>query len=104
MKPTNIAQNEPGSENIQYIASSVRICSTPPIRWSEEFLQDVRHVALKNTQYQAGIASLNTNSADSGNSASNANGDDDGDGNGDSDCNSDGDSDGEYGGDGNSAG
>ena len=80
LKPTNI------SKNIQYMASSARISSVPPIRWSEEFLQDVRHAALKDTQYQAGIALLNTNSNGDGDGDDDSNGDGNGDSIGNGNC------------------
>ena len=103
LKPTNIAYDDhdtsqTASESIRYMASLARICSIPPIRWSEEFLQGVRNTALKDTQYQAGIALLNNHS---GNSASNANGHGNGDSDGDGNGDGNGDSDGNGNGDGN---
>ena len=45
-------------EGLQFVVSPARVCSIPPIRWNEEFLQQVQDAASQDEQYQAGLRSL----------------------------------------------
>ena len=41
-----------------FMISTGRICSIPMIRWSKEFLKEVRNAASDDEQYQSGVSSL----------------------------------------------
>ena len=44
----------------RFILSSTRLCSIPPIKWSEEFLDQVRSAAAADEQYQEGLKAITT--------------------------------------------
>ena len=63
LRPENLSR-EPLPEvssagpHSRFLISSARLCSIPPIKWSEEFLDQVRTAAPADEQYQEGLKAI----------------------------------------------
>lgn len=59
-KNLDLPEISSAGEDARFIISSARLCSIPPVRWSEEFLAQVRTAASEDAQYQEGLQAIST--------------------------------------------
>ena len=65
LKPANLSTSavalpdiSKGGEDLRFVVSGARICSIPPVQWAEDFIQEVKEVATRDTQYQEGLQAI----------------------------------------------
>ena len=61
LMPPNLNQRNPlpeissAGEGLQFIASSARLLSIPPVKWTKEFLEEVRSAGQNDSHYRDGL-------------------------------------------------
>ncbi len=58
LKPGNLPPHSTDREHLRYVVSGARICSIPAVKWSKEFLEEVRTAAGEDQQYQNGLEAM----------------------------------------------
>ena len=51
-------------EGLQFIASSARLLSIPPVKWTKEFLEEVRSAGQNNSHYREGLKATGRKTTD----------------------------------------